>query len=720
MRQRAKARWGSSLAIARGVDSFVRSASSAGRVLAPALDALTRLWLAQEFLRADVMQHMHLVSSSGMPGAMLLPNLTDSGFGITIQTICPLLLAAGLLTRPAALALLAQMLVLEAPGRHDVALFWAALLGWTAVMGPGPVSLDRMFRPGIDASALPLVRPVARAFAGLTDLGGPAYVAALRLWIAAAPAGLALAALGVSNPVVPGRLAPAWLPRIPDMIVVLPPVLALVVAVVLAVGLFTRGAALLLVLLVPISQVVPPGDDRLYWLLLLGVPLLHGPGPISLDRALVRALRRRMARLEVPLHLREHLPQIVIVGGGFGGAATARALRHAPCRVTLIDQRNYHLFQPLLYQVATAALSPADIATPIREMFRDQPNVRVLLGEVTGVDAPAREVMLGKMRLSYDYLVLATGARHSYFGRDDWAPFAPGLKGIEDALDIRHRLLLAFEEAEGSTDETTRRAWLSFVIVGGGPTGVELAGAAAELARNGLRGEFRAIDPATARIVLVQSAPRLLPNFPPCLSAAAERALAALGVEVLVGSRVESVDQNGALIAGQRISARTVVWAAGVAASPAAKWLGAETDGAGRLRVQPDLRVPGRPEVFAIGDTVVSAGWGGRPVPGLAPAAKQGGAYAARVIRAALAERPAPPPFHYRHFGSLATIGRQVAVAEFGQLRIHGAFAWWLWGAAHIAFLVGARNRLTVLVEWFWAYLTYRRSTRLITDTRKA
>ena len=624
--RRTSTRLGSSLALAsalgRAVNSLVHLVASARHTFAPVLDVLTRLWLAQVFLRADVMQHMLRIGPNGTGGAMLLPGLTNSGLGIAIQTVCPILLVAGLFSRLAALALLVQLLVLQAPGQHDVALFWAALLGWTVVMGAGPFSLDRMFRPGIDASALPLVRSVAHAFAGLTRRVGPAYRVALRLWIAAAPAGLALAEFGISNPMAPGSSVPAWLPRLPGMIAALPPTLALVLAAALAVGLFTRSAALLLILLVPISHVVPPSDDRLYWLLLLALPLLRGPGPISLDHVLICGLRRRIARADVPFHSLERRPQIVIVGGGFGGVAAARALRYAPCRVTLVDQRNYHLFQPLLYQVATAALSPADIATPIREMFRDQPNVRVMLGKVTGVDAQAREAMIGKARLSYDYLVLATGAQHSYFGRDDWEPFAPGLKGIEDALDIRRRVLLAFEQAEDSTDEATRRAWLSFVIVGGGPTGIELAGAIAELARHGLRGEFRVIDPATARIVLVQSAPRLLPGFPPSLSAAAHRALAELGVEVLIGSKVETVDQNGALVAGVRIPARTVVWAAGVAASPAANWLGADTDRAGRLNVPSDLRVPGRPEIFAIGDTVVCDAWGGMPVPGLAPAAK--------------------------------------------------------------------------------------------------
>ncbi|HYZ39077.1 MAG TPA: NAD(P)/FAD-dependent oxidoreductase, partial [Stellaceae bacterium] len=327
------------------------------------------------------------------------------------------------------------------------------------------------------------------------------------------------------------------------------------------------------------------------------------------------------------------------------------------------------------------------------------------------------QIALGEMRLAYDYLILATGARHSYFGHDDWAPAAPGLKGIQDALDIRRRLLLAFEAAESSQDEVERRAWLTFIVIGGGPTGVELAGAIAELARHGLTREFRTFDPATARIVLVQSADRVLPTFPPSLSAAAERSLAALGVEVLTSRKVKAVEACRADVGGEWIAARTVVWAAGVAASPAAAWLGVRADPAGRVQVGPDLRVLGRPEIFVIGDTAACNAWRGKPVPGLAPAAKQGGAYAARAIRAAVAGRPAPPPFRYRHHGSLATIGRQVAVAEFGGIRVRGAPAWWLWGAAHIAFLVGVRNRVIVLVTWFWAYLTFRHSSRLITGS---
>jgi NADH dehydrogenase/putative oxidoreductase len=526
---------------------------------------------------------------------------------------------------------------------------------------------------------------------------------------------------GLSNMLPAGMAASAmaWLPQMSGMAAGLARWALLTLAALLALGLFTRAVALLLIVLIPTGMFSSGGDIGWITLLnlpLLGLPLLHGAGAISLDHAIAAGFRRRFPPFEaLPAAAVARLPHVVIVGGGFGGVAAARGLRYAPCRVTLLDQRNYHLFQPLLYQVATASLSPAHIATPLREMFRVQANVRVLLGKVTGVDPALRQITIGETRLAYDYLIIGTGARHSYFGHDNWAPAAPGLKGIEDALDIRRRLLLAFEAAESSQSEAERRAWLTFIIVGGGPTGVELAGAIAELARHGLTREFRMFDPATARIVLVQAADRVLPTFPSSLSAAAKRSLASLGVEVLTSREVKALDGRGADVGGEWIAARTVVWAAGVTASPVGAWLGVETDRAGRVRVGPDLRVPGRSEIFVIGDTATCNAWRGMPAPGLAPAAKQGGAYAARAIRAALASRPAPAPFRYRHYGSLSTIGRQAAVADFGGVRVRGAPAWWLWGTAHIAFLIGARNRFTVLATWLWAYLTFRVGSRLIT-----
>jgi NADH dehydrogenase FAD-containing subunit len=406
-------------------------------------------------------------------------------------------------------------------------------------------------------------------------------------------------------------------------------------------------------------------------------------------------------------------PRVVIVGAGFGGLAAAGALKRAPVAVTVIDRHNYHLFQPLLYQVATAALSPADIAQPIRAILGRQRNAEVLLGRVTGVDTEARAVLLGERRIPYDMLVIATGARHAYFGHDEWETHAPGLKKIEDATDIRRRILLAFEEAEA--EPRYRERLLTFVVVGGGPTGVELAGAIAELARHTIRGDFRHIDPHRARVVLVEGGPRLLPALPEKLSAFARRALERLGVEVRLDTMVTGVDADGVAMGEERLAAATVLWAAGVAASPAARWLGAEKDRAGRIRVGPDLTLPGHPEIFVIGDTALATDAAGDPLPGIAPAAKQAGEYVARVIRARARGRKDPGPFRYRHLGNLATIGRKAAVADFGRLRLEGRLAWWLWGVVHIFFLIGFRNRVAVALDWFWAYLTFQRGARLIT-----
>lgn len=406
---------------------------------------------------------------------------------------------------------------------------------------------------------------------------------------------------------------------------------------------------------------------------------------------------------------------MVVVGAGFGGLSAVKALARAPVDITLIDRRNFHLFQPLLYQVATAGLNPSDIAWPVRSILRDQPNARVVLGTATGVDAAARKVRLEDGgEFAYDWLILATGASHTYFGNDHWSAVAPGLKRIDDATAIRRRLLLAFEHAENSQDETERRRLMSFVVVGGGPTGVELAGAIAELARKALARDFRRIDPRQARIVLLEGGPRVLAAFPESLSRHARQGLEALGVEVRTGARVSGCEEWGVEIDGERLPAATVLWAAGVAASPAGRWLGADTDPAGRVRVGLDLSLPGHPEIFVVGDTAAMRRADGALVPGIAPAAKQAGRYAARVVAAAVRDRPRPPPFRYRHLGNLATIGRHLAVIDFGRVRLWGWLAWWVWGIAHVYFLIGMRNRLLVAAQWFFSYLTFGRGARLI------
>jgi NADH dehydrogenase FAD-containing subunit len=408
-------------------------------------------------------------------------------------------------------------------------------------------------------------------------------------------------------------------------------------------------------------------------------------------------------------------PHVVILGAGFAGLTAARALAQAPCRITLIDRRNYHLFQPLLYQVATAALSPADIATPIRSILKKQRNASVLMGRVQGIDRYRRRVLVDDREIAYDQLIVATGARHSYFGRDDWEQAAPGLKKIDDATQIRRRLLLAFEQAETTQDPEIRRALLTFAVIGGGPTGVEMAGAIAELARQVLVHDFRSIDPTQARVLLIEAGARLLPAFPEALSVSAVAALKRLGVEVALGQPVTECSADGISLGGRQIRCRTVLWAAGVMASPAARWLGCDKDRTGRAVVGPDLTLKDAPEIFVIGDTA-SVICDGKPVPGLAPAAKQMGTYVGRVIAARLSGSATPAPFRYRHLGSLATIGRQEAVADFGKLQLTGRAAWLLWGIVHVVFLTGVRSRVLVAIQWLWAYLSHQRGARLITS----
>lgn len=404
---------------------------------------------------------------------------------------------------------------------------------------------------------------------------------------------------------------------------------------------------------------------------------------------------------------------MVIIGGGFGGLAAAKGLRGAAARVTLVDRRNHHLFQPLLYQVATAALNPSDIAQPIRRILRRQRNVSVILGEAAKIDLAARKVVLRDEELFFDYLVIATGATHSYFGHDNWEHSAPGLKTVEDALEIRRRVLVAYEAAERESAPAIQREWLTFVIVGGGPTGVEMAGALAEISRRVLALDFRRIEPRRARIVLIEAAARVLPAMSPESSANASRQLDRLGVEVMTSTAVTGVDDNGVNHASARLAARTVIWAAGVAASPLARSLGVPLDRAGRIAVGPDLTLGGEPRVFVIGD-LAALQLDGKPVPGVAPAAMQEGRHAARNIVHSI-RGEALEPFRYADKGTLATIGRAAAVIDFGRIHLSGFVAWILWLVVHIFYLIGFRNRVLVLTEWAWVYLRNERGARLIT-----
>ena len=667
-----------------------RAAAGLGRVMEigawPWLDLVIRVQLAIWGVSLGLGEGMAPFGIEGSPG----------GSAAILILLASLLLSLGLATRMAALALLVLSFALGMPTlAQPLQLAGPILFGWYLVMGSDAVSLDRVIYRGVTDMPLPLASPFSRLCAGSTDYVGPLFRLLLRFAAAwALLQGVALdfmlADFGLVERIIAGLLVA---------------------------GLFTRVASIPLILVALSAEAMGPAQQPyLEWAMLLGILLLRGPGGIALDRLIDGQVTRLLEAQKAALRaIRGRLPRVVIVGAGFAGLAAARKLADAPCRITLIDRRNYHLFQPLLYQVATATLSPADIAVPIRPLFRDQDNVRVRLGRVTDVDTKGHRVLIGGETVAYDYLVLATGARHNYFGNDAWEPCAPGLKKIDDATEMRRRFLLAFERGECSSDPEEQAAYLTFVIVGGGPTGVELAGAIGELAQHGMHGDFRNIDPRQARIILVQSAPRILPNFPEVLSQSTTRSLEQLGVEVRIDAKAETIDSGGVVVNGERIRARTVFWAAGVIASSAAKWLGTEADRAGRVRVGPDLGVPGHPEIFVAGDTAWSDSWDGKPMPGIAPAAKQGGDYVAEVIKARLGLRAAPPPFRYNHTGNLATIGRKAAVADLGWIRLSGALAWWFWGAVHVYFLTSGRNRLSVALEWFWAYLTFRRSTRLIT-----
>ena len=684
----------------------------ADKALWPFVDLALRLWLAHTFFISGMMK-------------MMSP-LTDASMTAAIEMGGSALLAAGLLTRPAAILMGALAVFAPEYRSLDEHLYWVALFGWYAIMGPGPISMDRLLQRGLADSALPGATRVIAAEAWVTSRLGPLYQWALRVWIAAAiaAASLGIGANGLTLEPARHRLFEWLLPV--NSAPALSEGASLIVAILLVFGLATRPLALVVILrgctVAMMHMMSQHAAMHLNWLVPLMLLVLHGAGTLSLDNLLVRLLAGRFPQLagKEPFAL-DGVPRVVVVGAGFGGLACAVALGRARVSVTIIDRSNYHLFQPLLYQVATAGLSPGDIATPIRTLFRNCFNTRVLLGEVTGVDSVNNRVLMGERSVPYDYLVLATGATHSYFGNDHWRAYAPGLKKIEDATQIRRRMLTAFELAEATEDDEERRSLLTFLVVGGGPTGVELAGAIAELARFGMEKDFRRFDPASASVLLVQSGPRVLPTFPEMLSSRAQQALERLGVDVLTDSRVEDIDAGGVMVSGRRIRASTVLWAAGVVASPAARWLNASADSAGRTKVSEDLSVPGNANVFVIGDTSLALAWKGQPVPGLAPAAKQAGAYVAQVIRARAEGQVPVGPFVYRHRGSLATIGRKAAVAHFVRMKLSGATAWWLWGLVHIGFLVGIRNRFATMLNWFWSYLSWGGGIRLITgDTVSA
>ena len=688
----------------------------------PLIDLFIRIWIARAFLWAGVLKTTDLEPTIWLytfvhPIAWLAPE-TAAWLQMTVELVCAPLLLLGLTSRLAALPLLlfSAQLYIAYPAVSD-SLYWMLLLGALIVRGPGSISLDAKFAPSLLSSALPFTRLSFRLSGFLTSICGPLYLLFLRVWVAYMFVNLgwqiaqnwdSTIALYASE----HQLATPLSEAVAGLFMAT----AIAAAVPLAFGFAGRLSSLLL-MLATLAMQIALADNAEYYLrhLILAYLAVVGPGLLSLDTLLKPWLTRIFPNLSDDAAWLADAPRVVIVGAGFGGVAAALGLRHARARVTLIDRRNYHLFQPLLYQVATATLSPADIASPIRTLLRGRQYCSVIMGRVDDVDSERREVVFGESRIGYDYLVLATGAKHSYFGKDEWEPYAPGLKKIDDATDMRRDILLAFENAETTEDESERQRLLTFIVVGGGPTGVELAGAIAELARQGMEGDFRNINPATARVILIQSAPRVLPAMPERLSEKAKDALEALGIEVRLGCRVEHIDDQGIVAADERIEAATVLWAAGVTASAAGRWLGAERDGAGRVMVDRNLRVPGHTDVFSIGDTASCNGASGQPLPGLAAVAKQQGEYVAKAIRAQIDGRKHPGPFHYKDYGSMATIGREKAVADLRGLHLSGTVAWWLWCFVHVAFLADVQSRASVMLDWLWSYLTFSRRIRLIT-----
>ncbi|MEL7445711.1 MAG: NAD(P)/FAD-dependent oxidoreductase [Pseudomonadota bacterium] len=682
----------------------------------PFTDLVTRLFIALPFLRSGLVKASDwdtavLLATNEYPVSWMEPQ-TAAALGLTIELVGPLLLVLGLFTRPAAFAMATLTIIAQAvyvPTTTNLML--GAMLVWYVFHGSAAFSLDRMLAPGVKQSALPLARPAVMLGEFLSDRMAPIIMLLIRIW-------LGVALLDWADVFEPSIALATWLPTtiftgIPDWI-------AITVAVLFFAGFAASVVSYILVFAIGIFMIAGVHPDvTFYPILLLAIYESRGAGILSLDQVVASWMERNILFDRDYADIPKEWPHIVIVGAGFGGLAAVNRLKALPVRITVIDKRNYHLFQPLLYQIATATLNPADIATPIRSLFKADGNVRVIKGEVKGVDTSAKKLIYGDDQvLEYDKLVLATGASHSYFGKDEWGEFAPGLKTVEDGVAVRASILEAFEQAEACDDPHQIERLMTFVIVGAGPTGVELAGAIAELAKHNVAREFRTIDPASARVILVQSGPRILPAFPDHLSEQAAKSLEKLGVEIRTESKVTEIAERFVRIGEDTIlETETVLWAAGVTASPAARWLGVEADKSGRVVVDENLRIAGYDDVFAIGDTAGSNAWDGNPVPGLAPAAKQAGAYVAKVVEAELSGRPAPPPFEYRHKGNLATIGRKAAVADFGRVRISGALAWWLWGLVHVGFLTGARNRVTVAVNWAWSFFANHSGVRLITKS---
>ena len=699
--------------------SWAKLYSGGAEVFWPFTDIIVRFFVALPFLRSGIVKVADwetavFLAANEYPVSWMAPE-TAAATGLAIELIGPLLLLAGFFTRPAALAMAVLTIAAQAvyvPTTTNLMLI--AMLLWYVAQGPASFSLDRLLAPGLKQSALPFARQSVKFGEFLRQRVTPLVMAIIRVWFA-------LALFAYSDLFEPSITLATWLPT--TVFTGMPNWLAITFGILMLVGFAASVVSYALGILIGIFMIVGVHPDvTLYPILLLAIYESRGAGLMSVDSLIARWMEKNILFDRDYADIPDHWPHIVVVGAGFGGLAAANRLKRLPVRITVIDKRNYHLFQPLLYQIATATLNPADIATPIRSLFKSDGNVRVIKGEVSAIDTETKTVSfggadLGDQSVVYDKLVIATGATHSYFGKDEWGAFAPGLKTVENGVAVRASILEAFEQAEAINDEERIKRLLTFVIVGAGPTGVELAGAIAELSKFSVDREFRTVDPSEAKVILVQSGDRILPAFPSELSEKAAQSLDQLGVEIRTGGRVTKIARDHVMIGDEtRIETETVLWAAGVAASPAAKWLKAESDRSGRVIVDDHLRVASHQDVFVIGDTAGSNAWDGNPVPGLAPAAKQAGVYVGALVEAELLGKPELAPFAYNHQGSLATIGRKSAVADFGRFKLSGAIAWWLWGVVHVGFLTGARNRATVIINWIWSFFANHSGIRLITN----
>lgn len=707
--------------LARIFAALTETTNFLSRTSWPFIDIVFRIWLAKELLVAGILMAHNWDSSillvqNEYPIRWLNPQV-EAFLGILAQIGGGLSLLFGLLTRLGALAIIILALVTQVYYvKLDINLFWIALMAGYLLRGPGPISLDYLLKDGIARSPILFASALAKFFDATRSVFSDIYLLGLRLW-------LSITLLIVSyRIIVPPETMQSLFPCLPvHSAMTIFVYSSFLLSLLFMFGFATRIVALISFVLIclaypHLSLVVSP----FYWMMTMAIFVIFGAGKFSLDELIFKILKRYFPQLSgKPAFTLENLLHVVIIGAGFGGVTCAKALRHVPVRITLIDQHNYHLFQPLLYQVATGGLAPGDIAIPIRSIFADQFNAEVLLAKVNAIDKDKQLVISGSLQIPYDYLVIATGAKHSYFGKDIWEPYAPGLKQIEDATSVRSKIIETFERAELETDDEEREKLLNLIIVGGGPTGVELAGAIAELSQYGIKKDFRHFDPASAKIILIQAAPRILPTFSETISTKAKLSLEKMNVKILLNSRVEQIDAEGVVVNGERIYSKSVLWAAGVSASPAAQWLGVEADRSGRVKVTEDLSIANYSNIFVIGDTALANAWDGKPVPGLAPAAKQQGKFVASLITKKTYNQQVPKIFKYKHLGSLATIGRKSAVVEINRLKISGASAWWFWGFVHIFFLVGGRNRFSVIFNWIWSYFTFRSNNLLITDSEK-